>query len=264
MGTGRTMASGGSSPAVLAGALAVLAAVTLDVLLGGPLTALDRVLSDLMVSTRLPEPGWDRPGQMPLDQLVNFGDRDVVVSILLVALAVLCWRSRTLVPLARLAVLGLLVVLTVYGLKVGIGRPAPDGLLPPGAVRSYPSGHTATAVVLWGLLAGLAAEYPSSGLSQRVTAVLSWLGPLLTMSGMLIRDYHWFSDLIGGAALGAVLLQAERLALRHWRGARRGNGRAGDRSGGGPAVDGPPAVDGAARGEPDPAGRADARLGGGS
>ena len=110
----------------------------------------------------------------------------------------------------------------VLALKYGIGRHAPSGVHGPEAFRSYPSGHTATAVILWGLLYAVVAEHQDQAVSRQVAWLLSWLAPLLVMVGMVLRDYHWVTDLVGAAALCTVLLQAERLALRHWRGARRG------------------------------------------
>jgi undecaprenyl-diphosphatase len=208
---------------MLAGALSVFAVVTVDVLLGGPLTALDGVLSRWVRTTGLPGLGWRRPGQRELDQLVNFGDREVVATVLVVVLAVVCWQARTLLPLLRLVVVAALTIGTVWGLKVAIARPAPSGVTFEDALRSYPSGHTATAVVLWGLLAAVVADYRPRSVSAPVVEVLSWLGPLLTMTGLLLRDYHWLSDLIAGTAVGVVLVQVERLALRHWLGARRGS-----------------------------------------
>lgn len=255
---------GGASPRVLVGALAVFIVVTLDVLLRGPLTALDGVLSRWVRTTGLPGRGWRRPWQRELDQLVNFGDREVVAIILVVVLAVICWHARTVLPFVRLAALAALTIGTVWGLKVAFARPAPSGVRIEDALLSYPSGHTATSVVLWGLLAAVVAEHRPRSVSRPVVEMLSWLGPLLTVTGMLLRDYHWLSDLIAGAALGVVLVQVERLALRHWRGARRGS-RPADHS---TAVPTPRA------GEPGPGGahaardsrgpgRADARLGGG-
>lgn len=214
---------GRASPRVLAGGLAVFFVVTVDVLVGGPLTALDGVLSRWVHTTGLPGHGWRRPGQRELDQMVNFGDREVVGTILVVVLAVICWKARTLLPFLRLAVIAALTIGTVWGLKLAIARPAPAGVAFEDALRSYPSGHTATSVVLWGLLAAVVADYRPRSVSAPVVEVLSWLGPLLVMIGMLLRDYHWFSDLLAGAAVGVVLVQGERLALRHWRGARRGS-----------------------------------------
>lgn len=252
---------GRASPKLLGAALAVFAVVTLDMLAGGPLSVLDEVLSRWVRGTGLPGQGWRRPWQRELDQLVNFGDVEVVVAVLIVVFAVVCWRARTLVPFVRLAVLGLLTIATIWSLKVGFARPAPSGVRAADLLRSYPSGHTATAVVLWGLLAGVVADYRPRSVSRSVVEVISWLGPLLTMTGLLLRDYHWLSDLFAGAALGVVLVQLERLALRHWRGVR-GRSRPAGRPDPAPAVPagaGPGDGSGAGAGP----GRADAHRGGG-
>ena len=218
----------------LLAAAAVALLVTADVLAGGPLTRLDRWVSGRVEAAGLPSEGAGRPGAQWLDLLLVFGDRVVAIPVVLLTLGWIAWRARTVEPLVRLAVLGLATLVVVYGLKVGIARPPPPGLQYAGPPRSYPSGHTATAVVLWGLLARCAADRPRPGLADRVAAVLAWLAPLVTMVGMLLRDYHWITDMVAGAALGVILLQADRWALRHWRGARRR-----------PAAAGPPAGDAA-------------------
>ncbi|HST67446.1 MAG TPA: phosphatase PAP2 family protein [Mycobacteriales bacterium] len=210
-------------PRLLLAALVVFVLITVDVLLGGPLTHLDHAVSDWARSTGLPGPGWTRPGQETADQLVNFGDREVVGLIVLVAILWICVRARTVGPLVRLVVMSGVASAVVLGLKYGIGRHAPSGVHGPEAFRSYPSGHTATAVVLWGLLSAVVAEYPDFAVSRRVAWLLSWAGPVAVMIGMTLRDYHWTTDLVAAAALGVVLLQAERLALAHWRRARRGS-----------------------------------------
>ena len=224
--TSRPRGAPDGSPALLGAASVVFVLLTVDVLAGGPLTHLDRSVAAWARSTGLPGPGWTRPGQMLADQLVNFGDREVAGTIVLVAIGWICVRARTVVPLVRLAVLAGVAASIVLALKYGIGRQAPPGVPGPEASRSYPSGHTATAVVLWGMLYSVVAEYPRYAVSRPVAWLLSWLGPLMVMVGMVLRDYHWLTDLVAAAALCTVLLQAERLALGHWRGARRGSGSA--------------------------------------
>jgi membrane-associated phospholipid phosphatase len=152
----------------------------------------------------------------------------------LVATGWICLRARTVVPLVRLAVLAAATTSIVLAGKYGIGRHAPSGVSGPEALGSYPSGHTATAVILWGALYTTVAEYPQYAVSRPIAWLLSWLGPVLVMVGMVLRDYHWVTDLVAAAALGTVLLQAERLGLRHWRDARRGTGTRA-RAPGGPA-----------------------------
>ena len=222
--TNRPRGAPGGSPALLIAALVVFVLFTIDLLAGGPLTHLDRSVSAWARSTGLPGPGWQRPGQMLADQLVSIGDWEVAGTIVLLAIGWICLRTRTVVPLARLAVLAVVAAAIVLSLKYGIGRPQPPGVQAPETFRSYPSGHTATAVVLWGTLYSVVAEHARYAVSRQVAWLLSWLGPLLVMTGMALRDYHWLTDLVGAAALCTVLLQAERLALRHWRGAHRGSG----------------------------------------
>jgi membrane-associated phospholipid phosphatase len=192
---------------VLAGALVVFGLVTLDVLVGGPLTRVDSWVSDRSRSL----------GAGPaFDLLTTFGEHAVVALVVGGCLAVVARRRRSWEPLVRFAVLGAATVAAVLALKVGIGRQPPSGVDPALPWRSYPSGHTVTAVVLWGLLASV--------VPGRLTRTLAWLGPVLVMVGMVLRDYHWTTDLVGGAALGVVLLRAEGLALGHWRGAGGGTG----------------------------------------
>lgn len=220
--TARPRGAPGGSPTLLLAALAVFALITVDVLVGGPLTHLDRAVSDWARSTGLPRPGWKRPGQKQADQAVNFGDREVVGLIVLLAIGYVSVRARTIVPLVRLVTLSAAASAVVLALKYGVGRHAPSGVHGPEAFRSYPSGHTATAVILWGLLYAVVAEYPDYALSRPVAWLLSWAGPVAVMVGMVLRDYHWVTDLLGAASLCVVLLQVERMVWAHWRRARRG------------------------------------------
>lgn len=199
---------------ILAG-LILFALVTLDVLVGGPLTRLDRAVSDALLSAGIPNQGPGREGWRFLDLLVLFGDKWVAVPVGTLVLAVVAWRHRTAEPLVRLAVLGAATVVTVVGLKIGIAHPPPPGIQEVGPPRSYPSGHTATAIVLWTLVASCV-----TGRARPYARVLAWVAPLVTGVCMVLRDYHWVSDVLGAAALGVVLVLAEREALAHWRRAR--------------------------------------------
>ena len=72
---------------------------------------------------------------------------------------------------------------------------------------AYPSGHIANALVTWGLFAYIIFRYthraPFKGLR------LYWLVALISISvGIvsLLRNTHWFTDLIGGMFLGGSIL----------------------------------------------------------
>lgn len=206
------------APGSLLAGLAVFVLVGLDVVAGGPLSRLDVRLSRWTRTSGLARERW-------LDVLTYPGNHLVAGVVVGAAVAVLAWRARTVAPLVRLAVLGLTTAALVTTLKIAFHRKSPADSYgwDHGVFRSYPSGHTATAIVLWGLLATLAARYATSDLTRQLTWVLSLVLPAVTMVGMLARDYHWLSDLVAAAALGVVLLQVERLVLAHWPRARRGS-----------------------------------------
>ena len=93
----------------------------------------------------------------------------------------------------------------------GRARPdTPDYLM---GSFSYPSAHTSTAVVLFGLTAAfIAAEMPRH---KRFLAYWCALALALPMAlSRLVVGVHWFSDLVGGALLGLVVCA---LTLLHWQ-----------------------------------------------
>lgn len=78
---------------------------------------------------------------------------------------------------------------------------------------SYPSAHTSTAVVLFGLAAAfIASEMPYQ---KRFWAYWIALALALPMAiSRLVVGVHWFSDLVGGALLGMIVCA---LTLLHWQ-----------------------------------------------
>ena len=85
------------------------------------------------------------------------GGRVAILVVLAVLVGYLGWRRHTWLPLVRVLIaLGLLTVV-VYGIKHGTGRTAPGF---PGAYffhadgESFPFGHVANAVLMWGSPAG--------------------------------------------------------------------------------------------------------------
>ncbi len=76
---------------------------------------------------------------------------------------------------------------------------------------SYPSAHTSTAVVLFGMTAAfIARELPTS---QRFWAYWGAIAIIVPMAlSRLVIGVHWLSDLIGGALLGLVVCALVQLA----------------------------------------------------
>ncbi len=165
---------------MVAVAAVLLAWITADVLHGWVWTHLDHRTSDVLRRTGIRAAyRWEplflvKAGVWALTQL---GGRPVVV-VVVPFVGWLAVRCRTIRPVLLAAMAGGLLVAAVYGGKVVVAR------LPPGSNlvwtpvgRSFPSGHVPVAVLCWGLLAWLAADYPVPGWLRRFLAVLRWAAP---------------------------------------------------------------------------------------
>jgi undecaprenyl-diphosphatase len=137
------------------------------------------------------------------------------VVVLGVATALVLAKLRRFHDVA-LVVGALLVEIATYLVTVlAVDRPRPAHGLETRFTGSYPSGHVAAAVVLYGLLAYLVAKRMRSG----VLRVLVFCVPVLVVAAVatarLYREMHHFSDVVAGALVGiASLIVASRLA-RH-------------------------------------------------
>jgi membrane-associated phospholipid phosphatase len=173
-----------------AGLFIAFALVTLDVIFEGLLWRVDQFVADIERPTLT---GFNEFLILRLDDL---GLRWITASILILAAALIGRR--------------LFLNLFVGAAKIGFGRCKAredfdiciftDGM-------AYPSGHTANALVTWGLLAYIIFRYthrdPFEGLR------LYWVVGLMTIAvciASLIRNTHWFTDLLGGMFLGGAIL----------------------------------------------------------
>jgi hypothetical protein len=202
-----------AQPAVSAGrppwwlvalALLVTVGVTADLLSRG---ALERM--DLRVSEIVSDWGLRDSAAYPVVWLLTqLGGRVFLLAVLAVVVGYLAYRRRTVLPLLRVLIaLGLLTAV-VYGFKYGTGRTAPAY---PGSFfhrdgASYPSGHVANAVLMWGIARWQAVEYGLPGWLQRLFWWLGVAGPVVAAVAMVALDFHWVTDAVAGAAVGIVLL----------------------------------------------------------
>jgi undecaprenyl-diphosphatase len=204
---------------LMAVALVIAVVVTLDLLNHGPLERLD-----LRVSELVSDWGLQESAAYPAVWLVTQVGGRVAILIVLLALVVhLAWRRRSWLPLVRVLVALGLLTLVVYGLKYAAGRTAPAF---PGSFffsadgASYPSGHVANAVLMWGVARWLAVEYRLPSRVQRTFWWLSIAGPVATGVAMVALDFHWVSDAVVGAAVGVLLLGVvhtlDALVLSRW------------------------------------------------
>ncbi len=178
--------------------------VTLDVLFEGLLWRADQFIADI-----------DRPKlngftQFLILRIDDLGLRWVTAAILIIAAILIGRRFKSWRPL-NLSILSLLFLnLFVGAAKIGFGRCKAredfDICMFTGGM-AYPSGHTANALVTWGLFAYIVFRYthrdPFEGLR------LYWLVGVITVAvcmASLIRNTHWFTDLLGGMFLGGAIL----------------------------------------------------------
>ena len=185
------------------------------VLVGGLVTAdlftwgrLERL--DLQVSAVVSDWALVDSAAYPLVWAVTqVGGRATILAVLAGLVGYLLWRRRAWLPLVRVLLALALLTATVYAIKGGTGRTAPNF---PGSFffhadgASFPSGHVANAALMWGVARWQAVEYGLPARVQRAFWLLSLAGPVATGVAMVSLDWHWVTDAIVGAAVGILLL----------------------------------------------------------
>ncbi|MBM9506086.1 phosphatase PAP2 family protein [Streptomyces sp. KK5PA1] len=145
-----------------------------------------------------------------LDYFVVLGQRGPTAVLVLAWLGWRAWRHRTLHPLLVLGTSLLLLNCTVGAVKYGLGRLGPHYATTVGSAEMFaggdifPSGHTANAVVTWGVLAYLA----TTPRARRLGSVISALLALGVGATTVYLGTHWVSDVLLGWAAGLLILLA--------------------------------------------------------
>ncbi|WP_344630395.1 phosphatase PAP2 family protein [Streptomyces glaucosporus] len=171
-----------------------------------------------------------------LDYFVVLGQRGPTAVLVAAWLGWRSWRQRTLRPLLALGASLLLLNVTVGAAKLGMGREGPHYANRIGTNEMFltgdifPSGHTANAVVTWGILAYLATT-PRARRRLSVVAAVFALGVGVTT---VYIGTHWVSDVLLGWVSGLLILLAlpwcepliarvEAYLLSHWYRLREGS-----------------------------------------
>ncbi|EST39144.1 hypothetical protein N566_03590 [Streptomycetaceae bacterium MP113-05] len=175
----------------------VFALVSLQVAVEGPLLAADPVLRDTVGRWTTPHGPLSVAGEVAAD----LGGALVAGGVLAVGAGLAAWRDRSWTPLLLAVLAAVSVPAVVLPLKGAFSRLGPDGLPLAGYAGYYPSGHTMTAVVAYGMTALLFARTLPVA-APAVAALLS----LSTGVGLVLRGYHWASDVVASWALGGIVL----------------------------------------------------------
>jgi membrane-associated phospholipid phosphatase len=109
------------------------------------------------------------------------------------------WREALFV---LCALVGEVTIFVTTTLLVHRARPNVVRLDQAPPTSSFPSGHTAAAVALYGAAAILVVRYSTRAVWRRVAIALAIVLPLIVASSRLYRGMHYPTDVLAGALLG--------------------------------------------------------------
>lgn len=138
--------------------------------------------------------------------LTYLGSNAVAYVVVAVAVVVAVWRGRSWSAIMAIPLLFVGQLLR-FALAVLIHRPRPprSDWLTSAQGYAFPSGHTATAVLAWGLAAALAWPWLRGRGRAAVAAVVAVIAVVVGATRAYL-GVHWPSDVLGGWALGGLLL----------------------------------------------------------
>lgn len=208
----RTKSRGWLTRATSFWALAI-ALVVVTVIAAGPLRVYDYTLNRRWLYLFNPDLVWFT--QNVLDRIAG---QAVCLPILAIVAIVLARRNQSWRPIIFALATEAAFYVGVGGLKVLLARPATTlhdprfiqgGLLDFGDRGiSYPSGHAAEAVLIYGAVVYLIANYGDA--SRKLVHTLNWVVVAITANSVAVSfllGWHWATDLIGGVIAGGLFLR---------------------------------------------------------
>jgi membrane-associated phospholipid phosphatase len=152
-----------------------------------------------------------------VDTLTNagtwFAETPVVVIGGAIAVALLAWKRCW--HLFTVVAVGLLLEISVFMIvEASVARPRPPHGLEQRTTFSFPSGHVAAAIVLYGSIAVIAWTLTTNRAVRAVTLLFAVVVPFVVAASRVYRNMHHVSDAVGGLLLGAGCLAIALLAAR--------------------------------------------------
>ncbi|HEX7050370.1 MAG TPA: phosphatase PAP2 family protein [Longimicrobiales bacterium] len=146
----------------------------------------------------------------------TFGTDIMLVFVILIGAGIAAWAARPF-PALTIAAAYLLTDLVVRAGWMLWNRPRPgiilDGAAAPG-FASFPSGHTAKTLAVYGTLAYLWGRSSGNTAERLLAATVALTIVGLVAIGRLRMGAHWPSDIAGGVIIGAAALATTIAALR--------------------------------------------------
>lgn len=94
----------------------------------------------------------------------------------------------------------------IYVLKKLVQRARPVNALVSENNLAFPSGHSLMAIVFFGFLIYFVYKYSKSRNLRLISVIVSLILTLLICLSRLYLNVHWFSDILGGIAMGTFIL----------------------------------------------------------
>lgn len=191
------------------GLVLLLALLTANVLARGPLVAADqRIRSAVHALATSADWRWLSAGRLAPAQLVaDLGSVRIAGLVLAAGVVGLAAARRSPRPLAIGAAGAALLAATVIPAKILIGRPGPGfAAVPSGGWGDFPSGHACTAGVCYGLAVLLLTAGPRTSNLRRAAKAVMVAACFLAGFALVWCDYHWFTDVVAGWALAALIV----------------------------------------------------------
>jgi len=211
------------------GVALILVFLTVNVLADGPLVGVDRRIR-AAVQAQAASATWRWVGDSwhaPARLLVELGNNQVAVPVLVLSALIAAARHRSPRPLLAAAAGVALLLATVIPAKILIARPGPSQpVIAPGSMGVFPSGHTTTAGVCLALAVLLLAPGLPATIRRAAVAAMAALCFLVGMA-LIWCDFHWFTDVAAGWALAALIVMAVLRLTRPGQAARGGNSGSG-------------------------------------
>jgi membrane-associated phospholipid phosphatase len=153
--------------------------------------------------------------------LQTLGTDFTLLIVVMTTVGIAIWNQR---PLLAISIVMSLIVMDA-AVRIGwfsLERARPDiiaqGIASPG-FHSFPSGHTAKTVAIYGLLASEWFKASGSAIERMIIIILALLIALVVPFGRMRMGVHWPTDILGGYLIATVWLCFIVAGLRHERSA---------------------------------------------